>query len=202
MIRTAADLVSETTFERFADYQPTAHDMRGLGSDDDDANWLVFPMTYQPKCASMLDDSNWEATLKCLADVDPSGNDYTVHYFGHWASDFKIVVLRPGSAAHIEAERIAAALSDYPVLDDEDFSMRECEAQFESVEDGLHRLTIERDGTELDGDALSELAGQICSNASSSEEMDRDDIERALGKLGYVLCEDDTWRPEGETEPA
>ena len=56
-----------------------------------------------------------------------------MHRFGHWACGwFEVVLLRPGSPAFEEAERIEGALADYPILNDEAFNQAEWEAAAEN----------------------------------------------------------------------
>lgn len=183
-----------THFQTFSEFRPTPHDQAGVGSDETDADWLVFPMLYQPKIATDLEASNWSAIQTALKETDPEGVDHTMHAFGHWATPFDLIIVRPGSKAHETAEKLAERLIEDIVLDQDDFSNRECEAQYESVQWELIQLTFKRNGVELTSDEESDLASQICSRANDSEPMDRRDVERALVKLGWVYSEDEmTW---------
>lgn len=127
--------------ERYADYAPAAHDTRGLpfsGDHRDDPNecrqeWLVAG--GHNRDSDDLGESNWDTTIACLAECDPDGKDHDVIRFGHWACGWvEIVLVRPDSAAAKEAERIEAALSDYPVLDESDFSEREYDSAMADIE--------------------------------------------------------------------
>lgn len=116
----------DVQLERYGDFRPTAMDPRGLGLDDRQ-DWLVGPVTIT-RDSGPLDTSNWETALECFRALDPDGRDWEVHRFGHWGPGwFEIVLLNPGTAVAMEAAKIAAALSDYPVLDETDFSEREHE---------------------------------------------------------------------------
>jgi len=188
-----------THMQTFSDFRPTPHDQAGVGSDETDADWLVFPMLYTPNIATDLDDSNWSAIQAALEESDPEGVDHTMHAFGHWATPFDLIIVRPGSKAHETAEELAKRLEDYSVLDEDDFSNRECEAQYESVQDELAGLTLERNGVELTAEDLCEVSSQICSQANDIELMDRRDVERALVKLGWIYDESEmVWFPESE----
>jgi hypothetical protein len=222
-----------STLQTFGEFQPTALDQSGLGADETDRDWLVCPVSIQPKIASHLDESNWEAQCAALEQADryvrrarrhvrhkliqhvrqrpnrplarfaqdmcngtylvgsgpdyinrlcdlvdlppisgetvasfaarldsalESDGDYTTHYFGHWTSDFKIAIVRPGSKAHRVAVELEMSLADYPVLDDMDLSRRECESMYESVLNELSRLEIESKGEPLSDEALNDLA--------------------------------------------
>lgn len=270
---------SEIELPRFADYQPTHFDQKGLGSDGQE-DWRVLPLCHQPKIATLFDDSNWEtavasieraskrvqrarrhvsymisrllvdtpflgvslepfahevafnsppierlARLLKLVDLQPidgetiaafaerldtaieSGPDFEVHYFGHWATDFEIIVVRPGSAAHREAQRITAALSDYPLLDEMDHSQREHEASLENIEEIIGQIDrsidtmIEVDNeTEWPDDLSGEVFSWLWDNEQHEVESrdgngaypSRESVERALVALGYLEFEAET----------
>lgn len=123
--------------ERYADYAPAACDTRGLAFKGDDREnyqeWLVAG--GHNRDSDDLGESNWHATLDALRAVDPGSVDHYCVNFGHWACGWvEIVLVRPDSAAAAEAERIENALSDYPVLDDSDFSEREYTSAMSDIE--------------------------------------------------------------------
>lgn len=203
--------LTESDFVRFADFRPTAFDCRGLGVPDEQAEWLVVPMAHQPKIADLMEISNWEAVTKTIREADPDGTSHDTHYFGHWTSDFEIIVVRPGSAAHQAAAECMCALADYPVLDEIDLSAREYEAQCEAITDALRPLTIEDGGVELDAanwDGFVECVfDDLWDNDQSAMKyngggvwISRETIESALTRLGYCEVADEisTWAPLGE----
>jgi hypothetical protein len=111
----------------YRQFQPTGFDSRGLGLPDRQ-EWLVLPCA-RSRDSDCLTESNFHSALKSLGG---EGDDVEVHRFGHWGPGwFEIILVRPGSPAEREANDIEAALSDYPVLDDSDFSDREHEAATE-----------------------------------------------------------------------
>lgn len=123
--------------QRYADYAPSACDTKGLAFKGDDREdyqeWLVAG--GHNRDSDDLGESNWHATLDALREIDPGSVDHYVVNFGHWAVGWvEIVLVRPDSAAAKEAERIEAALSDYPVLDESDFSEREYESAMADIE--------------------------------------------------------------------
>ena len=146
---------------RVRDWSPTSVDhsvgvffRREEDGDESKLNWFVAPCS-RTRDSEHLELSNWESMLECLAEVDPDGNDYETHEFGHWGPGwYRVAIVRPGSKAHQEAVRIELALSDYPVLDESDFSEREYDAQCEALADCIRSLTIEDDGAEVDSDQL------------------------------------------------
>lgn len=146
--------------QRYAEFRPTGLDVAGLnadrmGGDYDDygddtsrGDWLVCPVTISRDSES-LDLSNWAAQEKALAEADPDGNDRETHRFGHWACGwFEIAIVRPGSKAAEVAARLAGDMEGYPVLDEDDLSAREFDAQMEAWDNYAQR-DCERDIGEL-----------------------------------------------------
>jgi hypothetical protein len=106
---------------KYSEYRPTSFDLPGLGCDDRQ-DWTVV-CTSRTRDSDCLEESNFVTALESLGG---EGVDVEVHRFGHWGHGWlEIILVRPGSAAETEAESIACALADYPVLSDEDLSERE-----------------------------------------------------------------------------
>lgn len=164
---------------------------------------IVVPYAYCPNVAELLDQSNHAAIEAILQEADPSGESYSWRHHGHWATPYDMLLVEPGSAAFEAMDRAIAALADYPILDESDFSDRECEAQYESVlgELGGPIVVVGADGAELDSDAYGNLASEICSAANDTECMDRSDVESALEDMGYGQNDDDEWY-QATTMPA
>lgn len=121
------EIPSSDTLQSYGDFRPTGFDSAGLGLDDRQA-WFVAPCSHN-RDSGILATCNWEAQLRVIKAADPSGEDYEAHSFGHWGCGwFKIMIVRPGSAAQLAAEGIACALSSYPILDDSAFSEAEDQA--------------------------------------------------------------------------
>ena len=191
----------------FAEFRPTSYDQRGVGSDDDNADWLVVPVLFTRNIATLLEESNWAALQACLESADPTGEDYQHHSFGHWATPFELYIVRPDSAAYRAAQAFTDALADYPAADEEDFCRREYEQQHADISDGLRQLTIVgQDGDELDTDALvSDIWSHMWNDGqpwrcleetgqAGGGGVDRDDCERALTEMGYTYCDEEyTW---------
>lgn len=154
---------------RFADWRPTPHDARGLGSEGQE-DWRVLPVIIT-RDSGPLDASNFETAQRML---DDAGAEYEVHRFGHWGPGwFEIIVVSPNDAGLRAAGEIACALADYPILDDEDHSSREMEAVEEAWNgwqerewlDAVGRIVSERalDIIEADGAGLCRLAWDLSS---------------------------------------
>jgi len=114
-------------FPRYGDWSPTQFDSN---IDIDRQDWLVMPVT-QTRDSGPLDQSNFAIFLDALGGESET---VEVHRFGHWGPGwFEIIIIDPNdSKAFDAAYDCAGALADYPVLDDEDFSRRESEAEIES----------------------------------------------------------------------
>lgn len=134
--------ISEIELEAYGEHRPTPFDTRGLmaesmghgqnGEDDTDrSEWLIVPCS-RTRDSGPLDESNFASAEKMLEAADPSGTDWENHRFGHWGPGwYEILIVRPGTKAHRAAQEIAASLENYPVLDEDDLSERETEAEEE-----------------------------------------------------------------------
>ena len=112
----------------YADWAPTSYDHKGLGCEEQQ-DWHVSTIETN-RDADVLQESNWEVQLRELEALGESAaDDWSVESFSHWGPGWlRIVLVRPGSAAHRLVTELSLAVADYPVLDDEDFSERETEA--------------------------------------------------------------------------
>lgn len=269
---------SDIELERFADFQPTYVDPRGLGSDGQE-DWLVVPVS-QTRDSGLLEKSNFDAaedslrrvqrrcdkarrrivklvkrvgrttdtyirfvatelcrvdqttddamsdilkaeerlyalvgipapecgaerTCDFLARLETAleASDFETHRFGHWGPGWiEIIVVRPGSACHREAQAIAAAVSDYPVLDEHDYSEREHEASLSNLEDIISSVWNRLDCSDdyQSPPNAGEVWRWLWDNEQSALES-RDDrgaypseesVERALEALGYLTFDD------------
>lgn len=113
--------------ERFGDSRPTGFDRRhgSFADSEPHAQWYV--VLGQNRDSQALDKSNFE----CATDIlKACGEDaYHIHRFGHWGCGWYevLIVNNENEKACMEADNLLIALSDYPVLDDEHFSAKECE---------------------------------------------------------------------------
>jgi hypothetical protein len=115
--------------EPYSEHQPTGFDRAGAFLPDRQ-DWLVAPVS-RTRDSDIHSESNFEAFLKGLGG---EGDDVEVHQFGHWACGwYEIIIINPAAEATLASARdMEAALEDYPVLDEEDISNREHEAEQES----------------------------------------------------------------------
>lgn len=152
----------------------------------------MFPLCYQAKLTSfetLREESNWETLIQILDKADPERNDFQVHYFGHWTSPFEIVVLRPGSQAAAVAQKCADVLSEYPILDEEDYSRRESDAVWEEC---LHYVRgSDRVPSDVSDDELQTITSQVFSAVTQHDTRlpSRQDVETALEALGFEAAE-------------
>jgi len=95
------------------------------GTDPDEFSKLLVVLTRN-RDSDCLSESNWEVALEQLGGEE---NEHVeIHRFGHWACGWwEALVVKEGTDQHRIAQEINSALSDYPVLNDEHFSLKEME---------------------------------------------------------------------------
>jgi len=96
-----------------------------IGNVDDIKSFLVF--LGRNRDSDLLTESNFECSLNALGG---ESDNVQIHRFGHWACGwFEIILIDPNNKTAVEiAENIEGALSDYPVLNDSDYSERQHDA--------------------------------------------------------------------------
>lgn len=178
------------TLQRYGDFAPTGFDSKGLNArtmgpedDEDRSEWLVCPVSRtRDSDDDPLTASNWEAQLEALGG---EGADVEIHRFGHWGPGwFEIVLVRPGTPAEAEAERLAGALEDYPLLNEDDHSRREYEADIEGIRDQAANLV--RDDAPKDWPSRVYRASELESGTYSRPgggSMDEDELRAVLKRL-------------------
>lgn len=79
--------------------------------------WLcVLTRNRDSEC---LTESNWRCALEQLGG---EGDNVQIDRFGHWACGWwEALSVKAGSPEHRIAQEITSSLSDYPVLDEEDY---------------------------------------------------------------------------------
>lgn len=106
--------------QTYSEFAPTQFDVSGAFLPDRQ-DWLVAPVS-RTRDSEPLEESNFAVALELL------GDNVEVHCFNHWACGwFEIIIIRPDTPEIIIAEGIESKLEDYPILDEDDLSMRELE---------------------------------------------------------------------------
>jgi len=83
------------TLQTFIEYQPTKYDRKGKGADFDNRNWFVSPIQLN-RDSNLLDQSNFTCFTQALQEIEPEGDHWQIHRFGHWAVGwFEILILNP-----------------------------------------------------------------------------------------------------------
>jgi hypothetical protein len=111
---------------------PTSWDSSANYAGADLSDFYVAPVGINRDTVCTITLSNWRvmcAELDKLCGHDESG----AHSFGHWACGWYEIYLihHSDSEALKAADEMAAALSDYPILDESDEGELECEQQEE-----------------------------------------------------------------------
>lgn len=134
MKKPSHDAARRDVLQRYQTHRPTPFDghLRPSHSDITDNvasldKWYVAPCSITRDSES-LSVSNWEAMLAMLKEADPRAFHHEVFRFGHWGPGwYEICLVRPRSKAWRVACEVAHRLERYPVLDEDDFSLRETE---------------------------------------------------------------------------
>ena len=162
--------------QTYKTFRPTAFDSSGLDCRDQQ-DWFVAPCTVN-RDSDALQRSNWEVMVKSLKETDPDEADWEIHRFGHWANGwFEVVLLRPESAAHLDAESMAQALEDYPVLDEMHWSELEWDeaaeiwANFYSDTDRVDYLRSQGHCAETFADLIATARGNTLTAVDSPSEL-------------------------------
>lgn len=109
---------------RYKEFSPTSFDSH-INFDDNREDWFVLDVS-QNRDSEPLSRSNFRKALEILGGESET---VEVHRFGHWGPGwFELILLAPEREE--DGNKIEAALADYPVLDDDDFS----ELEFEELQ--------------------------------------------------------------------
>lgn len=125
----------------YSEWRPTPNDTPGLNLEDRQ-DWLVVGV-IRTRDSDALERSNFKAACSL---VNVAGDDVEVHRFSHWGPGwFEIIIVRPGSIAVDRAKMIEVQLTNYPVLDEDDFASEELDEAAElwansDVADRLHYI--------------------------------------------------------------
>jgi hypothetical protein len=103
---------------------PSAFDsVRNYMGETPPENLLV--LMARNRDSDLLTESNWHCALERLGGESDA---VVIHRFGHWACgwlEYLCVVM--DTPPHAIADEIESALNGYPVLDEDDYSSRECD---------------------------------------------------------------------------
>jgi hypothetical protein len=125
--------------------------------------WALGPVIRHRE-SKILEESNADALIAHLESLVSEGvileDDYQVTTCGHWAVGWVEHLSFRAIEANGEPTNVFralkawdAALSDYPVADDEDYSRRQYETQLDSIADEVRKL--------LKSDALEGYSGDV-----------------------------------------
>ena len=149
------------TLQRYQEYQPTSLDSSDnyLGDNlEDHQDWYVSNIGLN-RDSNLLDQSNFTSFAQALKDIEPEGDHWQIHRFGHWAVGwYEILILNPidiygGDALVLsKALEMMESLKTYlGPLDEEHHSSLEHEAFMEWIDDGIFEIRFK-----LEDDTLLE----------------------------------------------
>ena len=160
---------------------------------DDPENWCI--VYSHNRDSGLLDESN-AAAIEATMEPFLEGEDLCPEHHHHWAcgwiDGYSIRVFRDGqiTEAFRKYHELAERLDNYPLLDEEDYSSRECEATLANIPDAAWKLKNEY---ELPEGWESEVFSWFWENDQSAVE-NRDDqggypsedqLRAAFEALGY-----------------
>lgn len=136
----------------------------------------------------LLDTSNIDAMCaEFRAEGAIPEDDFDVETFGGAFGKGGYLLVRPGSIAETVARKLRAMLEAYPVLDEDDWSNREWDAGYETIEDWARS-----EYPNLDTAALAAAFAEACDSVSeyvdcwpNRDGYDRDCIAAALRKARH-----------------
>lgn len=112
---------------KYSEFKPSQFDNHIYIEDRED--WLVAPVMMTRDTAAPVALSNWSVIQRELG--EESEETYEVHRFNHWAIGWlEIILVHPDLEDKLN--EIEGALADYPVLNEDDLSEKETEAQTEA----------------------------------------------------------------------
>jgi hypothetical protein len=141
---------------------------------DDADEFCVYHLNHRD--SGLLDQSNADATRKAL---EPFDDDVRLETFNHWAVGWiDAVAVRVETRAYRTLCEIIDRLSEYPILDETDYSEREHEATLGNIEDSFYQVS-----GEVDKDKLPE--DWACSVCSWFWDNDQNAVENVDDQGGY-----------------
>lgn len=114
--------------ETYGEHIPTEYDRHIVVEDRED--WLIAPVSINRDTADAVTLSNWEVLQEILDDQQA---EYEIHRFGHWSYGwYEMILVNPIHAELLQT--IYSRLDSYPILNDEKWSEKETEHEWESWE--------------------------------------------------------------------
>lgn len=174
------------------------------GEPEDSDNWAIVYTHHRD--SGLLDQSNADAIAKCL---EPFDEDVISQRHNHWAvghiDGYVIRVFRENGTiteAFLRYCELMDRMSDYPVLDEEDYSRREYEATLDNIREAGRRFVSDEAPDGWEGEAFSwfwdNCQGAIENRDDQGGYPSDDEMKEALGALGFLhddYCEDDEEEP-------
>lgn len=98
------------------------------GYKEPNKDWYIGPVGHS-RDSDAVEESNWRVVVKELNNLDPSGEHYEIHRFGHFAVGWiEEIAFKPFSIIEDYYHLIKASLEIYPILCE--FNLSEVEHEF------------------------------------------------------------------------
>lgn len=141
---------------------------------DDADEFCVYHLNHRD--SGLLDQSNANAIRKALEAFE---DDVRFETFSHWAVGWiDAVAVRVETRAYRTLCEIIDRLSEYPILDETEYSEREYEATLENIKDSFYHVSGEVDRDKLPDD-------WTCSAFSWFSDHDQNAVENSDDQGGY-----------------
>lgn len=116
------------TLIKYSEFRPHNFDVAGLAMPEYQ-DWLVIPIMLH-NLSQIVDESNFEVARELIEACEPESDEdeppHTIADFSHWAvGRLRFILVEPDTEAHEVAEEIDKRLSDYPILDEDDYLIRQ-----------------------------------------------------------------------------
>jgi hypothetical protein len=171
----------------YREYRPTQFD-HNIPFQDERDEWIVAPV-MRTRDSNVFEESNFQAALKILGGESET---VEVHRFGHWGPGwFEIIIVHPGRVDQVE--EMQRRLENYPVLDEEDLSMREHEWSYEYLEQQASEMIKDIIKDSFGGEWMDVLFRKIWEvhpggghNDGDGDYWDDKDVREIIKSLGWL----------------
>ena len=163
------------TLQRYQEYQPTSLDSSDnyLGDNlEDHQDWYVINIGLN-RDSSLLDQSNFTCFTQALKDIEPEGDHWQIHRFGHWACGwYEILILNPEASEVLnKALEMMESLKTYlGPLDEDHHSSLELNAFNDWIDYGITEVRSKLENDILFGPFESKITDSEISDCLNEME--------------------------------
>lgn len=157
------------------------------GGDDMSEYYIVLAHTRD---SDTLEESNWESFLRDHPENydEDTKKGILVANFGHWACGwFELILVHESDYEFLEEmDEIRKSLDDYPVYDEDNYSMMESESQYESVRDEIEYYIRNNVEEEIEQKQIDQMVYWYVQECNSMDSTPNDqEIEELVERIKY-----------------